>query len=219
MSGTLPAGLTFTDNGDGTATLAGTPGAGSTGTYNRIITASNGVAPDATQNFTLTITQTPAITSVNNSTFAVGTAGSFTITTTGYPGGTSMIISEVGALPAGVTFTDNGDGTAVIAGTPAAGTNGSYPLTITAANGILPNATQVFTLGVDLVATTTVLTSDLPDPSVTGQSVTFNYAVSDVPPATGTPTGNVTVSNGTDSCTGTVGCRVVYHHLYQPWDK
>ena len=53
--------------------------------------------------------------------------------TTGNPAAT---ITESGALPSGVTFTDNGNGTATLAGTPAAGTNGSYPITITAANGV-----------------------------------------------------------------------------------
>ena len=48
-----------------------------------------------------------------------------------------------------MTFVDNGDGTATLAGTPAAGTGGTYPLTITAANGVAPNATQSFTLTVD----------------------------------------------------------------------
>ena len=61
--------------------------------------------------------------------------GTFTVTTTGSP---TPAISETGALPSGVTFTDNGNGTATLAGTPAAGTAGSYPLTISAANGVLP---------------------------------------------------------------------------------
>ncbi len=85
----------------------------------------------------------PAITSANNATFTVGSAGTFTVTTTGVPTAT---ISETGALPSGVTFTDNGNGTATLAGTPAAGTGGTYPITITAANGVLPNASQGFTL-------------------------------------------------------------------------
>ena len=58
--------MTFTDNGNGTATLAGTPAAGTGGTYPLTITATNGVLPDATQSFTLTVnqaTQAPAITS------------------------------------------------------------------------------------------------------------------------------------------------------------
>jgi hypothetical protein len=46
---------------------------------------------------------------------------------------------------------------------------------------------------VTLAATTTAITSDTPDPSVTGQLVTINYTVS---AAIGTPTGNVTVSDG-----------------------
>ena len=48
-----------------------------------------------------------------------------------------------------MTFTDNGNGTATLAGTPAAGTGGTYPFTITAANGVLPDATQSFTLTVN----------------------------------------------------------------------
>ena len=55
--------MTFVDNGDGTATLAGTPAAGTGGTYPLTITAANGVLPDATQSFTLTVDQAPAITS------------------------------------------------------------------------------------------------------------------------------------------------------------
>ena len=70
--GTLPSGVTFTDNGDGTATLAGTPAAGTNGVYTLSITASNGVAPDASQTFTLTVDAAPAITSADNATFTEG---------------------------------------------------------------------------------------------------------------------------------------------------
>ena len=51
-----------------------------------------------------------------------------------------------------MTFTDNGDGTATLSGTPAAGTGGTYPITITATNGVSPDATQTFTLTVDQAA-------------------------------------------------------------------
>jgi len=57
----LPAGISFVDNHDGTATLSGTPAAlDASGHYNLIFTASNGVAIDAThpsanQFFTLTL--------------------------------------------------------------------------------------------------------------------------------------------------------------------
>ena len=86
--------MTFIDNGDGTATLAGTPAAGTGGTYPITITASNGVAPDATQTFTLTVDEAPAITCGDRTTFTDGTAGSFTVTTTGIP---TPPLSETGA--------------------------------------------------------------------------------------------------------------------------
>ena len=114
-TGALPTGVTFVDNGDGTATLAGTPAAGTGGTYALTITAANGVLPDATQTFTLTVDQAPAITSADSTTFTTGTSGTFTVTTTGFP---TPALSETGALPTGVTFVDNGDGTATLAGTP-----------------------------------------------------------------------------------------------------
>ena len=146
---TLPSGVTFTDNGDGTGTLAGTPGVGTTGIYNITFTAHNGVVTDVIQNFTLTVTQAPAITSADHATFSAGSLGLFTVTTTGFPSGASMAIGESGALPSGVSFTDNGDGTAALAGTPGAGTGGVYILTITASNGVSPDASQNFTLTVN----------------------------------------------------------------------
>ena len=145
-TGALPSGVSFTDNGDGTATLSGTPAAGTAGSYPITIsaTASGGLAAPATQSFTLTVTGAPVITSADHTTFSVGSAGTFTVTTSG----TGVGITKTGALPSGVTFTDNGNGTATLAGTPAAGTGGTYPITITASNGTAPDATQAFTLTV-----------------------------------------------------------------------
>jgi hypothetical protein len=144
---TLPGNVTFHNNGDGTATLSGTPQAGTGGAYTFTITASNGVAPAATQQFTLYVDQPPAITSANNVTFIAGTPGSFTVTTTGYP---APSISDGGfSLPSGLTFHDNGNGTATLSGTPASNTGGVYTFTITASNGVSPNATQLFTLTID----------------------------------------------------------------------
>src|SRR5439155_1300037 len=53
--------------------------------------------------------QAPAITSASTTTFTVGSAGTFSVTTTGTP--TVVAITETGALPSGVTFTNNRNGT------------------------------------------------------------------------------------------------------------
>ena len=52
--------------------------------------------------------------------------------------------------------------------------------------------------------TTTAITSDDPDPSDSGQALTVDYTVTSVYSGA-TPTGNVTVSDGNNSCTGSVG--------------
>ena len=130
-AGALPAGVTFVDNGNGTATLSGTPAAGTSGAFPFTITASNGTT--ALQTFTLTVTGVaPTITSASNTTFRVGVGGTFTVTTTGTP---TPTLSEAGALPAGVTFVDNGNGTATLSGTPAAGTSGAFRLRSQPATG------------------------------------------------------------------------------------
>ena len=83
------------------------------------------------------------MTSANSATFTVGNTGSFTVQAAGFPAPT---LSEDGALPAGVTFTP---GTAILGGTPAAGTAGNYPITFTATNGVGDDAVQSFTLTVN----------------------------------------------------------------------
>ena len=198
-TGSLPAGVTFTDNANGTATLAGTPQAGTGSAYSLTFTAANGVSPNATQGFTLTVNEAPAITSADHTGFAVGQTGSFTITTTGFP---AAAISETGALPSGVTLTDNDDGTATLSGNPATGSHGTYAFTITAANGTLPDAGQNFTLTVQAATTTTLIAS--PNPSVFGQTVTFVAQVANTSGTGPVPDGQVQFYDGTTEIGGEV---------------
>jgi hypothetical protein len=152
QTGPLPAGIAFTDRGDGTALLDGTALAGTGGTYALTFAASNGVTTPGTQQFTLTVGEAPAITSAPAVTFALGLAASFTVTTTGFP---TPGIARSGALPAGITFADNGNGTGTLAGTPGPGTGGIHPLVFTATNGVGASAVQPFTLTVSGAPTIT----------------------------------------------------------------
>ena len=95
------------------------------------------------QSFTLTVNQASAITSANNTAFTIGSNGSFTVTKTGFP---TPTLSEIGALPSGISFVP---ATGVFSGTPTAGTAGIYPITFTATNGIGSPAMQSFTLTVN----------------------------------------------------------------------
>ncbi len=147
----LPAGATVqfspaTITSGGTSAMAvTTTSATPAGTYPVTVTGT-GTATTHTAAFTLTVDTPAAITSANTATFTQGMAGTFTVTTTGTPTPSLSIGSS--ALPGGVNFTDNGDGTATLAGTPANGSASSYPLTITATGAGAPT-TQSFSLVVN----------------------------------------------------------------------
>jgi large repetitive protein len=150
--GSLPSGLGFEDNNDGTATIAGTPAEGTAGTYPITINLKDVDEAVAQQSFTLTVA---GITSADTASALVGTPFTFGVTTVGTG---QWTLSNTGTLPSGVTFQDNGDGTATIAGTPAALTAGTYPITIDAQDTDGPLETQTFTLFVvDIAMTSTTL--------------------------------------------------------------
>ncbi|MFH1377304.1 MAG: choice-of-anchor Q domain-containing protein [Planctomycetota bacterium] len=135
----LPAWLSF----DGTDTITGTPTTGDIGLSETItITASNGVAPDVEQTFSIIVSPAPAapmITSTAPTTVTVGSLFSNEITATGYP----VPSLSVTGLPAWLSF----DGTDTISGTPSIDEIGlSNTIIITAVNGILPNASQTFVI-------------------------------------------------------------------------
>ena len=66
------------------------------------------------------------------------------------------------------------------------------------------NSTATLNRVVSKANTTTTITSDTPGPSIVGQPYTVSFTVVHATGGAGTPTGNVTVSDGTNSCIGTV---------------
>jgi hypothetical protein len=200
--GVLPAGLTFVDLGNGSALLSGTPTA--TGTTTLTVTAANGLTPNATQTLTVIVGQGPAITSAASTSFAPGVAGSFTVTTTGYP---APSLGESGALPSGLTFVNNGNGTATISGTPTGTGTGASAITITATNAT-GTVTQAFTL--DLTAAATI-TSAASTTLTVGQPASFTVTTAGFPTPKLTESGALPSGvaftdngNGTATLTGTL---------------
>ncbi|GAB3250494.1 putative Ig domain-containing protein [Kineosporia babensis] len=175
--GDLPNGITVTDNGNGTATLSGTPAAGTGGSYPLLLTATNALGT-TTQAFTLNVSGAPAFTSEASTQASAGTAFTYTVKTSGFPAAT---ISRSGNLPSGVTLTPGTDGTAVLAGKTSS--TGTFPLTLTATNSA-GTATQAFTL---TVTKAPVITSSATATAMVG--LAFTKAIT----TTGSPTPAVTV--------------------------
>ncbi len=130
----LPAWVTFTPGKGakaGTAKLKGKGPVGG-GDFTFTLHATNGVGPDTTQTFTVHVL---AITSAPSASFSKSgpPTQSFTVTTTGVGSGVTLTATPSGVL-SGLTFHDNGDGTATLSGTPAA-TDRTHVLKITATSG------------------------------------------------------------------------------------
>lgn len=152
----LPAGLALVDAGDGTATLRGTPGAGSGGVYRVVVTATpGGTAAPATAPLELTVLEPPAFTSTDRIVLSTGSPARFVVTTSaGRPAGPVAVTVDPATLPAGLTSTDVGDGTAVLSGVPT--TDGTTVVTYSASNGLAPAATQQLTIRVAAAAAVTL---------------------------------------------------------------
>ena len=171
-SGTLPTGVTLSSTGE----LAGTPAAGTGGTYAFTVTASNGVGAAATQSFTLTVGDAPAFTSANAATFTLGAAGSFTFSASGFPAPTFSVSSADSATLSGIGLSlSNG----VLSGTPT-GSGGVTNITVTASNGVGTDATQSFSITVNKAPSIT--TTGNPGFQV-GQSGSFTIQASGYPAA------------------------------------
>jgi hypothetical protein len=152
----LPSGLQVEGTGPGKARITGQPADGTGGQYDVTVTASNGIGADASHQVTVAVNEAPELTGPSTARFVVGTASETVFSSDGFP---AASLSVEGSLPAGVTFTDNGNGTATLSGTPAPGSVGDYQLTVRASNGIDPEATLTLTLEVapPLAITTTEL--------------------------------------------------------------
>jgi len=212
QTGALPTGVSFAYNGPGTplnGTLAGTAAAGTGGIYPITLTSANGIPPNTVQNFTLTVNQTPAITSANNTTCFVGVICSFTVTASGFP--VPAIGRSGAALPAGMNYVDNGNGTGTLSGTLALGTVNAYAVTFTPGNGVGAPTAQAFTLTVAKASQTISFTSAAP----TGASVGgATYTVTATATSTLTPAFSIdaaatavcSISGATVSLTGVGTC-------------
>ncbi len=146
MTSGLPGGLLLTNDGDGTATIAGTPHVADSGVYRARISAAVTGQTTAVQTFVVTVDNAPMFSSTLTYTAHTGTAFTRGIATRyGYP--LPVAISTSSTLPAGVSLTDTGTEDANLAGTPGPDAGGVYRLSLVATNGSF-TTTKTFTLTV-----------------------------------------------------------------------
>jgi uncharacterized repeat protein (TIGR03803 family) len=89
-------------------------------------------------------TSDPVIVSGDRANFAAGTAAEHIVEASGAPPITSITLT--GRLPQGLTFTDNGNGTATIGGTAEVGSIGTYRVVINATNAAGRSSAQQLSL-------------------------------------------------------------------------
>jgi len=133
----LPAGASFTDNGNGTGTFSWTPNFTQAGVFNVTFAASDGVLTDD-EIVAITVSnvnQAPVLAAIGPQSTPVEVLLSFGVSATD-PDGTIPTLSATN-LPTGASFTDNGDGTGTFDWTPAIGQEGVHNVTFTASDGVL----------------------------------------------------------------------------------
>jgi hypothetical protein len=153
----LPAWLTLTDHGNGMATLSGTPTNPDVGEHPVVLRVTDRIGAFAEQTFTITITvaitnvnDAPRFTSTPVATAVQGVFYTYAITTTDpdLPHGDVLTVTAPTTLPAWLTLTDHGNGTATLSGTPTDAHVGSHPLTLRVSDSGGLTATQAFTITV-----------------------------------------------------------------------
>ncbi|HQR35406.1 MAG TPA: Ig-like domain repeat protein, partial [Blastocatellia bacterium] len=130
-----------------------------------------------------------------------------------YTAGFTLNVTSPGAgTPTGTVTVDDGAGGTCTATLPATSCQltstvaGNKTVTFTYNGDANFNASPSNTAGhaVNKASTTVAITNDTPDPSVIGQNYAVTAAVSVTSPGSGTPTGTISVTDGTNSCTITL---------------
>lgn len=152
----LPAWLALTDNGDGTALLAGTPTVDDVGDHEVVIDAADATGAVGSQAFVITVedegavpgeNSPPSFTSTPVDSGTVGSAYSYEVVATDPDEGDTLAITAP-TLPEWLTLSDNGDGTATLTGTPAEGDVGDHDVALVVTDAAGETAEQSFSIAI-----------------------------------------------------------------------
>ncbi len=128
----LPKGLRWTSHGKGTAIISGTPVAPAAGLARVALSALSG-SGRAHQILVIRVQRHPGFLNGAPPPASVGEPYHFVLRAYGYP---VPSIIELGKLPAGFSFTSDGDGVATVSGRAAPGTQGAHRVTVRVSNSL-----------------------------------------------------------------------------------
>lgn len=146
----IPAGMQFYGPFGGNPwSIGGNPSPGSGGQYRvtLVMTPGPGI-PSATQDLVINVNEAPSLNLPSTVYMMAGVNNQYVVKPGGFPAYNAMSVTNTGALPPGVVFSkgsfiNSNVGTGTYTGTPALSTAGqSFPITITANNGVGTQAVQ-----------------------------------------------------------------------------
>jgi uncharacterized delta-60 repeat protein len=185
----------------GTKTVTGTYSGdasfnGKTGTTSHVVSKASTTTVFVSKDLTTSLVGQPVEVFFTSSVTAPGEGAPVTLATVSAGADSCTVIAATGHCA--ITFTSAGTKSIAI----------NYP----GDSNFFGSSASPVSHDVTKASTTTTLT-DTRDPSVVGEAVVMHYTVPVDAPGGGTPTGNVTVSDGTSNCTGTVAaaqCTITY---------
>jgi hypothetical protein len=136
--------MSLSDNGDGTATLSGTPDSGEVGRHSVMLEVSDGTT-STQQGFGITVGEhigAPFFTSTPVMSVTSGMRYTYSITTSD-PDGDERTITAT-TLPEWLRLSDNGDGTATLSGTPGICKNEVVPVRLVVSDEVLMTEQHFF---------------------------------------------------------------------------
>ncbi len=184
ITGTVPSWLRLTDNGNGTASLSGTPGSAEIGSHAVTLKVADAAGAFVEQSFAISVdnvNDAPTFTSSPVTTTSGGQPYNYVVGAADPDAGDSLTFS--GTYPTWLNLTDNGNGTATLSGTPGNGDSGDYPIELVAADAAGLTAVQTYSLS---VASAPVL-GGLECPNACLSRVDGGDPASNLDPATGQP--------------------------------
>lgn len=161
-------------------------------TFTLVVTDAHGL-PSLPKTVTITIANIPitGLAAQNSSPTVIGSSTQFTATVTA--GSSAVYVWNFGD---GITKT--GQYVAHAYAAP-----GNYPASVTATNQI-NSASAATPVTIDKATPTVSITGHTPNPSGVGQSVAITFSITANAPGAGSPTGVVTVTDGTQNCVATL---------------